>query len=610
MRRKVKDAYQVLVIGGGHAGVEAAVAAAVIGCSTVLITPSITRISLMSCNPAIGGIAKGTLVREIDGLGGVAAESADHTALQFRMLNMKKGPAVWGPRVQSDVEEYCLTQREKLRTAGVHIIQGMVVKLVGPNSRIEGVLLSNGRVINAEAFVLATGTFLNGMLHRGKDTWPGGRRGDNSAIALEKDLKQRMFHVKRFKTGTSPRVVRNSIDNSLLEKQVSHDVKFRFSWSTKSGIENRETCWLTRTTGETERIVKENLRQSPLYSGRISGKGPRYCPSFEDKVTKFPDRKGHPIHLEPMGKSSRIMYLNGLSTSLPQAIQEKIVRSLPGFKNAVITAYGYSVEYSCFETGEFDGALKLRDSENLYVSGQILGTSGYEEAAATGLLAGASAARKTLGMRRVVPERISSYLGVMVNDLVTKGTEEPYRLFSSRSENRLNLRQDNADRRVYSLGCALGTLSDEKKKAYGKRERKYIFLRKEISGRRLQGKSVEEICRRPEVSPDDIAGIIGFSPQDINEKEILNSVVLDIKYAGYVKRAEKRHRIRKRYGMVSLSVIDDYDAVQTITIEAREALNRRRPETLSDAEAIPAVRQADMDALVLHLMSGSVSRET
>ncbi len=610
MRRKVTEKHQVIVIGGGHAGVEAAVASAELGCRTILITPSIKKISLMSCNPAIGGIAKGTLVREIDGLGGVTAETADKTALQFRMLNMKKGPAVWGPRVQSDIEEYCLTQRQKLKDAGVNLVQGLVTKMIGPNRRIEAVLLSDGRKIKGDAFVIATGTFLNGMLHRGKETWPGGRRGDISAIALEKDIRERMFHVKRFKTGTSPRVLRKSIDSSFLEKQVSHDLSFRFSWATKNGVKNRETCWLTRTTGKTERIVRESLEQSPLYSGRIRGKGPRYCPSFEDKVTKFPERTGHPIHLEPMGKASRIMYLNGLSTSMPEEIQEKIVRSLPGFKKAVISAYGYSVEYTCFETGEFDKTLKLRETENLYVAGQILGTSGYEEAAATGLLAGASAARKVLEKKRITPDRMSSYLGVMVDDLVTRGTDEPYRLFSSRSENRLNLRQDNADRRVFTLANNLGTLCERKKEAYVKRERKYKQFKKIMASKRVQGKSVEDICKRPEISPEDIWEIIGLRPKNMDEREILSTVVLDLKYSGYVSRAEKRYRVRKRYGQVSLSSIKNYDDVHTITIEAREALNRRRPVTLSDAEAIPAVRQADLDALVLYLMSRSVSRET
>ncbi len=601
---------RVLVIGGGHAGVEAAIASAAIGCRTTLVTPDISRISLMSCNPAMGGIAKGTLVREIDGLGGVAAESADSTAIQFRMLNTKKGPAVWGPRVQSDVTAYTRSQRTKLEEAGVLVVQGLVTKLIGPENRITGVLLSQGIELNAEAFVLATGTFLNGMLHRGEISWPGGRRGDVSAVALEKDIRKRMFHVKRFKTGTSPRVLRSSIDNSCLEEQISHDMQFRFSWSSTSGVKNRETCWVTRTTGETEGIVKESLEKSALYSGRIHGKGPRYCPSFEDKVTKFPDRTGHPIHLEPMGIASRVMYLNGLSTSMPEGIQEKIVKSLPGFRDAVISAYGYTVEYTCFETGEFEKTMRLKRTDNLYVSGQILGTSGYEEAAATGLLAGANAARKVLGMEERVPCRMNSYLGVMVDDLVTRGTDEPYRLFSSRSENRLNLRQDNADRRVFSFAGELGTLSQKKTREYNIREKKHSKLKQELLSRRYQGKSIEEICKRPEVTPGDVSEIIGHDQTSVENREIITTLVLDMKYAGYVKRAEKRYRVRRRYSDVSLSHIKDYQDVGTVTIEAREALNMKRPRTLADAEAIPAVRQADLDALVLYLMKNSVSRET
>lgn len=601
---------RVLVIGGGHAGVEAAIASAAIGCRTTLVTPDISRISLMSCNPAIGGIAKGTLVREIDGLGGAAAESADSTAIQFRMLNTKKGPAVWGPRVQSDVTAYTRSQRAKLEQAGVQIVQGLVTKLMGSEKKITGVLLSRGIVLNAEAFVLATGTFLNGMLHRGENSWPGGRRGDVSAVALENDIRKRMFHVKRFKTGTSPRVLRSSIDTSCLEEQISHDMQFRFSWSSRDGVRNRETCWVTRTTGETEQIVKESLEKSALYSGRIHGRGPRYCPSFEDKVTKFPDRTGHPIHLEPMGLSSRVMYLNGLSTSMPEEIQEKMVRSLPGFRDAVISAYGYTVEYTCFDTGEFEKTMRLKRTDNLYVCGQILGTSGYEEAAATGLLAGANAARRVLGMEEKFPGRMSSYLGVMVDDLVARGTDEPYRLFSSRSENRLNLRQDNADRRIFSFATELGTLSKTKTTEFKMREKKYNKLKLELLSRRYQGKSIQELCKRPEVTPKDVSEIIGHDQSSVENREIITTLVLDMKYAGYVKRAEKRYRVRRRYSDVSLSHIKDYQGVGTVTIEAREALNRKRPETLADAEAIPAVRQADLDALVLHLMKNSVSRET
>ncbi len=605
-----KTDYQVVVIGGGHAGVEAAIASANLGCKTALVTPSIKKIALMSCNPSIGGIAKGTLVREIDGLGGVTAKTADMSALQFRMLNMKKGPAVWGPRVQSDINHYTALQISNLKKSGVHIIQGLVTSFVGPNSQIQGVNLSDGSKLTSLAFVLAAGTFLNGMLHRGKTTWPGGRRGDVSSVSLEKDIRDRMFHVKRFKTGTSPRVLRKSINLDLLELQISHDLMFRFSWSSKNPIKNKETCWVTRTTGKTENLVKASLSKSALYSGRITGKGPRYCPSFEDKVTKFPDRTGHPIHIEPLSRLSRVMYLNGLSTSMPEEIQDKIIKSLPGFENAIVSAYGYSVEYTCFETGEFDRNLKLLKTSNLFVSGQILGTSGYEEAAATGLLAGVNAAKTVLGLSLVVPNRMNSYLGVMVDDLVSRGTEEPYRLFSSRSENRLNLRQDNADRRVHSLSLEMGTLSSEKIQSFAQRQEMYQYYLTAMAGKRVKGKLITDLCKRPEVSPSDVASFLNMKGLSLNQSDSLSTVVLDLKYMGYVKRAKKRHEVRRRYGQVSLEFIEDYNLVLTISIEAREALNRIKPSNLFEAEVIPAVRQADLDGLVLHLMRGDVSRET
>jgi len=600
--------YQLIVIGGGHAGVEAACAAARQGCKTLLVTPVKSRISLMSCNPSVGGIAKGTLVREVDGLGGAAALSADASALQFRMLNMKKGPAVWGPRAQADVNSYSLQQILRLEEAGVEILEDMVENFTGPTERVDAVHTQTGKTIKGDVFVLAAGTFLGGMLHRGERSWPGGRRGDVSSLALEKDLRNRMFHVKRFKTGTSPRVLRRSIRTAALKEQESHDTGFRFSWRSRNPIKNLEKCWVTRTTKGTEEIVRDSLLHSPLYSGRITGKGPRYCPSFEDKITKFPERSGHPIHLEPMGAGSRLMYINGLSTSLPESIQEKMVRSLPGFENAVIASHGYSVEYTCFEKGEFNRELRLNRTENVYVAGQILGTSGYEEAAATGLLAGANAAAAILGRDQTVPDRMQSYLGVMVDDLVAKGAEEPYRLFSSRSENRLHLRQDNADSRVFDLGVSLGTVDLPMEREYRKREKRRGIIRMFLEKTNYQGKRLSEFCRRPRVSAEEVSTISGFLEQ--GDLELLRSVVLDFKYQGYIVRAEKRQKTLARYRKVRLDGVGDYTKLSTISIEAAEALNRVRPETLEQAETIFAVRQADIDALVIHMMKKSVSRET
>lgn len=598
----------IVVIGGGHAGVEAALAAAAKGARSILVTPDPGKIALMSCNPSIGGIAKGTLVREIDALGGSMGLSADLTAVQFRMLNMKKGPAVWGPRVQTDVRQYCAQQKRRLEEASVEIVPGIVKRLCGSNEKIESVLLEDGGEIKGDGFVIAAGTFLGGMLHRGKRSWPGGRRGDISSFALERDLRERMFHVKRFKTGTSPRVLRRTVDVSRLEEQAPTEMDFRFSALSVEGTASTEKCWITRTTEEAEDTVRANLKDSPLYTGRITGKGPRYCPSFEDKVTRFPERTGHPIHLEPMGRRSRVMYLNGLSTSLPEEIQERTVRSLPGFENAVISAYGYSVEYSFLARGEFTSTLRMRGTGNLYAAGQILGTSGYEEAAAAGLLAGANAASAAMGEEEAVPDRMKSYLGVMIDDLVSRGAEEPYRLFSSRAENRLYLRQDNADERMEQLAEATGTRSPGRVRAYAERKRLRGRIRDAMLSTRVDGFSLEELSRRPEITADDIAAYLPASGEEY--RNLLATEVLNAKYSGYIKRAERRHSSRERFREVSLRGIEDYSKVSSLSIEAVQALERVMPATVREAEGMPAVREADLEALILHLMKADVSRET
>ncbi len=383
---------------------------------------------------------------------------------------------------------------------------------------------------------------------------------------------------------------------------------FRFSTVSPACISSSEKCWVTRTTEKAEETVRNNLKDSPLYTGRITGKGPRYCPSFEDKVTRFPDRTGHPIHLEPMGRRSRVMYLNGLSTSLPEEIQEITVRSLEGFENAVIAAYGYSVEYSFLAKGEFSRTLRIRGTGNLYAAGQILGTSGYEEAAAAGLLAGANAAAAAMGEEEAVPDRMKSYLGVMIDDLVTRGAEEPYRLFSSRAENRLYLRQDNAEERLETLAEATGTRSPGRTRAYEEKKRVRETIRDAMLSIRVDGQTLEELSRRPEIQAEDIAA---HMPQVGDEqKEILATEVLDAKYSGYIRRAERRHFSRERYREVSLLGIEDYSRVSSLSIEAVQALNGAKPVTIREAEGMAAVREADLEALILHLMKADVSRET
>ncbi len=589
----------VIVVGGGHAGIEAVLAAERMGCSVLLITAKYDRIGEMSCNPAIGGIAKGTLVREIDSLDGSMGKAADATGLHFRMLNRRKGPAVWGPRVQSDADAYAHYQRQNLLTLGIGIIEDEVIALEGHTDRPVGIRCRKNGVIHGRTVVLAVGTFLRGRLFRGQSEWRGGRIGDIAADSLDEDIKRRLFHVERFKTGTPPRIVRTSVDTRELSIQEQEETDFTFSFDEGDRSNNREICYLTKTNRNTKKAAEEYLHLSPLLAGRIDGKGPRYCPSYEDKVVKFPEREQHNIYVEPMGYRSRIFYLNGLSSSLPIEAQEKMVRSLPGFKEAIIADYGYAVEYSFIHHTEITPALRLKRTENVFVAGQMCGTSGYEEAAAQGLLAGANAARAVKGFKLLGPSRSDSYLGVMIDDIVSKGTDEPYRLFSSRAENRLHIRQDNANRRLFEFGKSLGVLS----------ERKSLMLEGSISEavkiKKVLDKSVVEECqaalwcRRPGAEPERLVELI---PElaSFNEDTIF-SVMLDEKYSGYIKRSLRRDESRRRASSVSLSSIPSYMEINEICWEAREVLEKAKPKTLADAGSIPGIRPTDLEGLLLYL---------
>jgi tRNA uridine 5-carboxymethylaminomethyl modification enzyme len=589
----------VVVVGAGHAGIEAALAAARMGCSVLIVTASAGRTGEMSCNPAIGGIAKGTLVREIDTLGGSMAETADATSLHFSMLNTRKGPAVWGPRVQSDVSRYASTQRAKLSDAGVRMLEDEVLSLSGPTENPSGVLCRREGEIASTAVVLAAGTFLGGRLFRGREFWRGGRAGDISADSLDADLRRRGFHVKRFKTGTPPRVVRESVDTSALKRQERDDREFRFSFRDGEISTHKEECYLLRTNSRTRRAAEEHLAGSPLFGGGISGRGPRYCPSFEDKVVRFPDREDHLIHIEPMGYGSRLLYLNGLSTSLPRAAQTAMVRSLPGFGRAAIARFGYAVEYSFMDNTEIDGTLRLTRTENVFAAGQMLGTSGYEEAAALGLLAGANAARYVLDRASCVPARADSYLGVMVDDLVSRGAEEPYRLFSSRAENRLHIRQDNADLRLMPFARELGCATGEDIERFEKRKREWEAAREILERKTLQGKRAAEICRRPEISAEDMKALLPeLSGLDTGT---VRTAVLDEKYRGYVERTRRKLLAREEMDSVSLASVGSFLGIEEISWEAREALERHRPGSLGAAAQLPGVRYADLEGLVVFL---------
>jgi len=583
-------------VGGGHAGVEAALAAVRVGAMAVLVTAEPSAIAVMPCNPAIGGVAKGCLVREIDALGGVMGLAADHASLQFRMLNLSKGPAVWGPRVQADAGGYPGIVRRALVSAGVSIVEGMARSLSGGAGRFAAVELEDGRSIPGDAFVLATGTYLGGVLFRGSERWPGGRAGGVSSVGLDRFLSG-SFHVERFKTGTSPRVVTRTVRTDALEVQDSHTIPFRFSIESGSPVSNRMKCHLARTNAETGRAILENLDRSPLYGRRIGGKGPRYCPSYETKVVKFPDRHEHPVHIEPLSPDSRLSYLNGLSTSMPQDVQYRVLRTIKGLENVEIALFGYAVEYSRLAWGEFDMSLRLAGTENLFAAGQLLGTSGYEEAAALGLLAGANAARTAMDKDCVVPDREESYLGVMVSDLVRKGIDEPYRLFSSRAENRLHLRQDNAHVRLGKLARELGVLRGRRLSLLEDHLKQY-----ERAHELIRSAGLEYLCRRPEAVPSDVmrtdSGMGGLNP------ECVESAFNDIKYEGYIARHTRRRKAAIEHW--ALPVPPGFREAG-ISIEARQAIEASMPGTIREASDLPGVRASDLEVLTIMALRNGCS---
>ncbi|MEN8207655.1 MAG: tRNA uridine-5-carboxymethylaminomethyl(34) synthesis enzyme MnmG [Candidatus Fermentibacteria bacterium] len=593
------DVWDVIVVGGGHAGIEAALAAQRLGCSVVLISAKLRRIGEMSCNPAIGGIAKGTIVREIDALDGSMARSADATALHFRMLNRRKGPAVWGPRIQADAEEYAKAQQLYIKNSGIEIIEDEVTRLDGLTENVTGVGCRKTGSIKGKTVVLAAGTFLKGRLFRGDEHWRGGRIGDISADSLERDLVRRMFHVERFKTGTPARIIRNTVNTAELEVQQSEETDFSFSFRKEEREKKKEECYITYTDKNTMNIARDYLHLSPLMAGRIEGTGPRYCPSYEDKVVKFPDRERHKIYVEPMGYNSRNFYLNGLSTSLPREAQKRMVRSLRGFGSAEISDYGYAVEYSYFHFSEIDDTLKLRKTENVFAAGQICGTSGYEEAAGLGLVAGVNAGRMVKREKPLKLSRMDSYIGVMIDDIVSKGADEPYRMFSSRAENRLHLRQDNADRRLYSYGDSFGILSAEKRELLNGNIKEASAVWDILENESLEGMRLSRLCRRPGITVEIVKSQThSFGGMD---DRILHSVILDEKYRGYIERNLRRHESSRNLDRISLRRIGSYMEIDEICWEAREVLERERPETLAGAERIPGIRPTDLHGLLIYL---------
>ncbi len=587
--------FDVLVVGGGHAGTEAAVAAARAGSRVALVTSALETIGQMSCNPAIGGVAKGTVVREVDALGGIMGKATDLAMIQFRMLNRSKGPAVWAPRAQCDRGLYRRAVRSLLEERpNLQTIQGTVARLVfAPgDGRVAGIETVEGRRFSARSVVITTGTFLRGRIHIGTDTQiSGGRAGEAASTHLAEQLEQAGLTVARFKTGTPPRIDGRSVDYSVLEIQESEIEQFDYSWSHFWRSKRRENsgtrhpdqmpCWITFLEAEGKKIIKDNIAKSAMYGGAISSRGPRYCPSVEDKIVKFPDAERHQLFLEPEGHDTTELYVNGLSTSLPAPVQLEILRSVRGLSNARMNRAGYAIEYDYYPPTQLDASLQVKSVPGLYFAGQINGTTGYEEAAGQGAVAGMNAALSTQERPPVVLGRETSYIGVLVDDLVTRGVDEPYRLFTSRSEFRLTVRQDNAIRRLGSIGMHLGIYSD---------------LESDTVMRRLaQEDSALRLAETTSISPRDAARIL----TNAGSAPLAQSV--EIKYAGYFARERIQAERMRRMGDFSLDSDLDYEEMRSLSFEARQKLSRLKPTSLAQASRIPGVSPSDLQNLVIEI---------
>ncbi len=613
--------FDIAVIGAGHAGVEAARAASSSGARVALITSRPDAMGQMSCNPAIGGVAKGQLVREIDALGGLMARATDKASIQFRMLNTSKGPAVRSPRSQSDRHRYVQALTEMVNELpGITIIAATATGIKTKDGRVAAVHTNRAGTLAVKAVVLAAGTFLNGLIRVGEKEIPAGRAGDSPALALAENLKALGLKVLRFKTGTPARIDAKTVDYSALTEQPGDKPSYRFAHFHSSESLPQVSCWHTRTSARTRQLVMDNLKRSSIYGGWVEGTGPRYCPSIEDKFVKFPDRDCHHLFLEPEGLDTDEMYLNGLSNSMPLDVQEKLVNSIEGLEHARIIRPGYAIEYDCYDPTELELSLESRTVRGLFLAGQVNGTSGYEEAAGQGLAAGLNAALWLKDKPPVIFDRAQSYLGVMIDDIVTHGVDEPYRLFSSRAEFRLSLRQDNADIRLSALAHEHGLITDKQFQSVRVKQDKVTRLIDLVRGTRVSAElinpllgrcgsaetsespTVEKILRRPEITVADLFSHLG---EDFSgySSDIISQVEMEIKYEGYMARERARHEHASKLERVIIPSTLDYSSIQSLSTESRQRLAQHKPSSLGQAARISGLRPDDITALMVALSS-------
>ena len=618
------EKYDVIVVGAGHAGCEAAAASANMGCATLLVTMSLQNIAQMSCNPAMGGIAKGQIVREIDALGGYSGIISDKTAVQFKMLNKSKGPAMWSPRVQSDRMRFAEEWRLRLeQTPNLDFYQEMVKGLLFKNNKIEGILTSLGIEIKSKTVVLTNGTFLNGLIHIGDKQFGGGRAGESAAYGITDDLVKVGFEVGRMKTGTPPRVDGRSLDYSKMREEPGDDVPDKFSYSDETKpLTVQKLCHMTYTSNEVHNILREGFDRSPMFNGRIKSIGPRYCPSIEDKINRFADKERHQLFVEPEGWNTVEVYVNGFSTSLPEDIQFKALRSVEGFEKVKFFRPGYAIEYDYFPPTQLHHTLETKLIEGLYFAGQINGTTGYEEAASQGMMAGINAALKVKEQEPMILRRDEAYIGVLIDDLITKGTEEPYRMFTSRAEYRTLLRQDNADYRLTPKAFEIGLASEKRLRRmehkFNESEKMVNFFKEtsvspeeanpileaKESSPMVQSDKMFKVFSRPQIELDDFLKFDKVKEYVANndlDKEIIEQAEIQVKYSGYIEK--ERNNAEKLIRLEDIKIPEnfDYNKIKSMSIEAKQKLSKIRPVTISQASRISGVSPSDISVLLIYM---------